>query len=54
MVQVCHSRLYLGTETISCRLYQRMARMDMDLNLKKLGHFFQGLMLYLQNHQKIL
>ena len=54
MVQVCHSRLYLGTETISCRLYQRMARMDMDLNLKKLGHFFQGVMLYLQNHPKIL
>ena len=28
--------------------------MDMDLNLKKLGHFFQGVMLYLQNHPKIL
>ena len=40
MVQFCYLRLYLGTETISCRLCQRMARMDMDCNLKKLGQRF--------------
>ena len=28
MVQFCYWRLYLGTEIISCRLLQRMARMD--------------------------
>ena len=52
MVQFCYLRLYLGTETISCRLCQRMARMDMDCNLKKLGQGFQVLqnvMLCLQN-----
>ena len=32
MVQFCYLRLYLGTETISCRLLQRMASMDMDWN----------------------
>ena len=53
MVQFCHLRLYLGTETISCRLCQRIERMDMDWNLNKLGQLFQVLMLYLQNHQKI-
>ena len=39
----CCFRLYLGIETISCRLLQRMARMDMDWNLKKLGQLFQVL-----------
>ena len=29
--------LYLGTETPSCCLLQRMTRMNMDWNLKKLG-----------------
>ena len=43
MVQFCYSRLYLGTETISCCLCQRMARMHMDCNLKKLGQGFQVL-----------
>ena len=43
MVQFCYSRLYLGTETISCCLCQRMARMDMDCDLKKLGQGFQVL-----------
>ena len=43
MVQFCYSRLYLGTETISCCLCQRMARMDMDCKLKKLGQGFQVL-----------
>ena len=36
MVQFCYLRLYLGIETVSCRLLQRMARMDMDWNLKGL------------------
>ena len=52
MVQFCYLRLYLGTETISCRLCQGMVRMDMDCNLKKLGQGFQVLqnvMLCLQN-----
>ena len=31
MVQFCYVRLYLGTETVSCRvLLLLMARMDMD------------------------
>ena len=29
--------LYYFTETIFCRLLLRMARMEMDCNLKKLG-----------------
>ena len=29
-VQFCYLRLYLGTETIFCRLLQRMARIDME------------------------
>ena len=40
MVQFCYLRLYLGTETIFCRLLQRMSGMDMDWNLKKLGQRF--------------
>lgn len=30
MVQLCYLRLYLGTQTVSSRLLQQMARMDMD------------------------
>ena len=30
MVQFCYSRLYLGIETISCRLLQGIRRMGMD------------------------
>ena len=30
MVQFCYLRLYLSIETVSFRLTQRMARMDMD------------------------
>ena len=37
MVQFCYLRLYLGIETVSCRLLQRMVRMDLDWNLKNLG-----------------
>ena len=40
MVQFCYLRLYLGIETVSCRLLIRMARMHMEWNLKKLGYFF--------------
>ena len=51
MLQFCSLRLYLSIETISCRLSQRMARMDMDGNLKKsakkLGQLFQVLRLLL-------
>ena len=44
----------LGIETVSCLLWQRMARMNMDKNLKKLGQPFQVLMLCLQNLPKEL
>ena len=37
MAQFCYWRLYLGIKTVSCRLLQRMEKMDMDWNLKKLG-----------------
>ena len=40
MVQFCYLKLYLGIETVSCHLLQRMARMEMDWNLKKLNCFF--------------
>ena len=36
MVQFCYLRLYLVIETVSCRLVQQMAGMEMDWNLKKL------------------
>ena len=41
MVQFSYAWLYLGTETIFCRLLQRVAKMDMDWNLTKLGQRFQ-------------
>ena len=41
-------RLFEGTETVSCPLSLRIARMEMDWNLKKFGQFFQGLKLHLQ------
>ena len=34
MVHFCFSRLYLGTEIFFCRLFLRMVRNDIDLNLK--------------------
>ena len=34
--------MYLGIETVSCRLLQRMAGKDMDWNLEKLGQPFQS------------
>ena len=43
MVQFSYAWLYLGTETIFCRLLQRVAKMDMDWNLTKLGQRFQRL-----------
>ena len=49
MVQFCYLRLYLGIESVSCRLLQRMAGTVVECNLKKLGHPFQVLMLCLQN-----
>lgn len=36
MVQYCYLSL-LGTKTVSCRLFQRMARMEIEWNLEKLG-----------------
>ena len=56
----CHSKkngpvlffntaLYLGIETVSCRPLERMARMDVDWNLKKM----KVLMLCLQKSPKI-
>ena len=41
MAQFCYAWLYLGTETIFCRPLQRVAKMDMDWNLTKLGQRFQ-------------
>ena len=49
MVQFCYLRLYLGTVTVSCHLLQRMARMEMDWDLKQLGQLFRVLMPFLQN-----
>ena len=37
MVQFCFVRSYLGIETVSFHLLLRMARMNMDWNLKKLS-----------------
>ena len=45
-------RLYLDTETVSCRLLQRIARMDMDWNFEKFGQHFQVLCYAGKNHQK--
>ena len=50
MVQFSYLRLYLGIETVSRRLLRRMARMDMDWNMKKLGQLFQVFMLCLQKN----
>ena len=38
--------------TVSCPPLQWMARMDMDWNLKKLGHCFRVAMLFLQKSPK--
>ena len=45
MVQFCHARLYLGTETVFCRgLLLLMARMDMaGLKIEKIGPSFSSL-----------
>ena len=44
MVKFNYSRLYLGIETVSCRLLLRMVRMEMDWDLKKWRQLFQVLM----------
>ena len=49
MVQFCYLRLYLGIVTVSCHLLQRMARMEMDWDLKQLGQLFLVLMPFLPN-----
>ena len=49
MIQFYYARLYLGIETVVYRLLQRMARMDMDLDLKKLDQRFEPFVLCLQN-----
>lgn len=36
MAKFCYLRLYLGIETLSCRLLQGMARIVMDWNLNKI------------------
>ena len=54
MVQFRYSRLYLRSESVSCRLLQRMASMEMDLNLNTLGHLFQVLIVCCKNQQKML
>ena len=52
MVQFCYLRLHLGIQTVTCRLLQRMARMDMDWRLEKAGPVFQALMLRLEKSRK--
>ena len=49
MIQFYYVRLYLGIETVVYRLLQRMARMDMDWDLKKLDQRFEPFMLCPQN-----
>ena len=49
MVQFCYLRLYLGIVTVSCHLLQRMARMEMDWDLKQLGQLIRVLMPFLQH-----
>ena len=39
MAKFCYLRLYLGIETVSCRLLQGMVTIVMDWNFKKLGQF---------------
>ena len=51
MLQICFLRLYVGIETVSCRLLLLKERMDMGRNLKKLG---QVLKLCLQKSPKRL
>ena len=46
MAQVCYLRLYLSIGTVSFRLFQRMVRMDMDWDLKKLGQLYQVVLHY--------
>ena len=41
-----------ATETVSCRLLLPMAGSEMDWNWKKLGQFFQVLMLCVQKSPK--
>ena len=43
LVAFCYFRLYFVNETVSCCLLQRMARMNMNWNLKKLAQLFQVL-----------
>ena len=54
MLQFCYLRLYFGTESVLCRLLHRMARMDIDSNLIKLGQFYPVLMMWLQKSSKNL
>ena len=51
MLQICFLRLYVGIETVSCRLLLLKERMDIGRNLKKLG---QVLKLCLQKSPKRL
>ena len=56
MVQFFFSKTLLrhSTDTVSFRLLQRMAAMDMNWNLKKLGQLFQVLMLWLQKSPRLV
>ena len=47
-------RLFEGTETVSCRLSLRLAWMEMDWILKKIGQFFQVLMLRIRKSSRNL
>ena len=52
MVHFCYLRLYLGIKTVSCCQLLRMARMDRDRNLKKLGQPFEDQMPCVQKSLK--
>ena len=54
MVHFSHFRLYLGNETVSCHLFLRMTRMNMDLKLERLGKLCQVLLLCQQKSLKKL
>ena len=41
IIQFVYVRLYYSPETDYCLPLSRMARMEMDYNLKKVAHFFK-------------
>ena len=52
MVQFCKQILYQNTETSIRYFWLRLARMEMDCNLKKLANFFKFLPRVVEKMQK--